>query len=282
MSLSHSYWDLRVFFLLSVGSDFKQINYMKTEHIDINCDMGESFGNYDIGADKKIFPFITSCNVACGFHAGDPVHIEETLRMAIEHQVEIGAHPSYPDLVGFGRRYLKMSRHELRASIKYQIAAVKGMAESLGGKITYVKPHGALYVRAADDADEAMVILEAVREIDKQLVVMGLAGSKMQEVAEQVDMEFIAEAFADRRYNKKGRLVDRSEKGAVIEEPGEAAAQVVSLVRKQMVQTSDYEPVSIMAKSICIHGDNPSVLHILRAIDEALSERNIKKKSFIL
>ena len=248
--------------------------------IDINCDMGEGFGNYQFGSDEDIFPYITSCNVACGFHAGDPLHIERTLMMAKEHAVQVGAHPSYPDLQGFGRRYLKMEAVELKAFIKYQVAAIQGLAASLGTPIRYVKPHGALYNRAADDEMEARTVVAAIRELDDTLALVGLAGSVLEQVAQQSGLEFIPEAFADRRYNPKGRLVSRQVPEAVIEEPGEAAAQVVSIITEQKVYTQDYQPVEVHAKSICIHGDNPEVIHVLKAIHEALKERNIDKRPF--
>ncbi len=253
---------------------------MSELRIDLNCDMGESFGNYLMGADEKIFPYITSCNIACGFHAGDPYHIERTLLGAKKFGVQVGAHPGYPDLAGFGRRYLRMSKMELRTCLKYQIAALKGMAESIGVQIKYVKPHGALYNQAARDEEEAKTIVEAVREIDPTLAVMGLAGSTFMEIASNMGIRFIAEAFADRRYDNHGHLQSREESGAVIDEPGEAAAQVISIVRDSKVESAYYEEVMMSAESICIHGDNPEAVPILKAIDSALRERNILKLPF--
>jgi len=157
--------------------------------IDLNCDMGESYGNYKIGNDDRIMPYITSCNVACGFHGGDPLQIERTIKNALKHNLQIGAHPSYPDLQGFGRRKMNVPPDELKAIIKYQIAAVKGIAESLGGKLTYVKPHGALYNSAADDKEIVASIVNAIKEIDEELAFLGLAGSKeMQAVAKKQEL----------------------------------------------------------------------------------------------
>ena len=183
---------------------------MKRTSIDINCDMGESYGRYQLGNDEKMMSYISSCNIACGFHGGDPLVMERTLQQAIEHGVQIGAHPSYPDRSGFGRRKMDVDKQELKAIIKYQIAAIQGMAQSLNAKVSYVKPHGALYNRAASDPIEAATILKAIHEIDPELILMGLAGSLVEAMAHEKGQPFIAEAFADRRYDKNGQLVARS------------------------------------------------------------------------
>ena len=246
--------------------------------IDINCDMGESFGQYKIGNDDAIFPFITSSNIACGFHGGDPVHIEETIVNAVKHGVQIGAHPSYPDLAGFGRRYMQLEKKELKAVLKYQIAAVKGLVESHGGQLKYVKPHGALYNRAAKDEMEAHTIIEALREIDDTLVLMGLAGTAA--VSEKERVKFIAEAFADRKYEKDGSLMPRSKAGSVIHDPALATNQVLSIVMDKCVYAEDGTAVPVHAQSICIHGDNPNVVDILKKIDMELKNRGIEKMYF--
>ena len=182
------------------------------KYVDINCDMGESFGNFSVGNDTAIFPFITSSNIACGLHAGDPYHIEQTIRMAIKHKVQIGAHPGYPDLQGFGRRVIPMSSDELSASVKYQVSAIKGMVESEGAHLTYVKPHGALYNEMAKNGKEAVIVIKAIKAIDPNLMIMGLAGSHMRTLVEAEGMHFIAEAFADRRYEADGKLRSRTER----------------------------------------------------------------------
>ena len=248
--------------------------------IDINCDMGESFGQYKIGNDDAIFPFITSSNIACGFHGGDPVHIEETIVNAVKHGVQIGAHPSYPDLAGFGRRYMQLEKKELKAVLKYQIAAVKGLVESHGGQLKYVKPHGALYNRAAKDEMEAHTIIEALREIDDTLVLMGLAGSVTAAVSEKERVKFIAEAFADRKYEKAGSLIPRSKAGSGIHDPALATNQVLSIVMDKCVYAEDGTAVPVHAQSICIHGDNPNVVDILKKIDMELKNRGIEKMYF--
>lgn len=252
---------------------------MKQRSIDINCDMGESYGNYSTGNDEEIFPWISSSNIACGFHGGDPFHIEQSLKRAIEYGVRIGAHPGYPDLGGFGRRKMQIGRAELKAILKYQIAALKGMAESLGGKLSYVKPHGALYNTASTDASETEVILSAIREIDPNLAFMGLAGSIMQDIAAKQGAPFIAEAFADRCYEPDGTLMSRSKAGAVIHDPEAAVTQVLSIISQQQVRSSNGSYISLKADSVCIHGDNPAAPAILRALDQAFESYQIEKTS---
>ena len=254
---------------------------MSAQSIDLNCDMGESYGNYRIGNDDAIMPYITSCNVACGFHGGDPLQIEKTINNALKHGLQIGAHPGFPDLQGFGRRNMDIPADELRAIVKYQIAAVKGITESLGGKLAYVKPHGALYNMAADSESIALTVAKAIRETDNQLAFMGLAGSRaMQNAAKIHQLRYIPEAFADRRYTPNGRLQSRRIAGSVLHDPQEAAQQVFSIAKNQSVRSSENTEVSIMAKSICIHGDNPRVTTILQSIDEKLKASQIDKKPF--
>lgn len=249
-------------------------------HIDINCDMGESFGQYKIGNDISILPYITSSNIACGFHGGDPFHIENTIKQAIKHGVQIGAHPSYPDLNGFGRRYMQIEKAELKAIIKYQIAAIKGLAESQGAKLKYVKPHGALYNQAARDEVESKVIISAVKEIDEKLILMGLAGSVTEKICMEENVNFIAEAFADRKYESDGTLMYRRKTESVLLDPTTAAAQVLSIVLEKCVVADDGTKIPIHAQSICIHGDNPAAVDILKKIDIEFIKHNIQKRSF--
>lgn len=251
---------------------------MKT--IDINCDMGESFGNYTIGNDDAIFPYITSCNIACGQHAGDPYQIQKTIENALAHKVQIGAHPGYPDLQGFGRRVLPMSNEELKASILYQVSAIKGIVESLGGKLTYVKPHGALYNQMAKDKDLAETVIKACHMLDANLAIMGLAGSHVKAITEANGMVFIAEAFADRRYEADGQLMSRAKEESVLHSSEEAAKQVISILKEGYTSTLEGEKVSINAQSFCIHGDNPKAVELLKAIDAALHANQVEKKAF--
>ena len=248
-----------------------------SKSIDINCDMGESYGHFRVGNDAAIFPYISSSNIACGFHGGDPYHIEKTIQLALEHKVRIGAHPGYPDLAGFGRRKMELPLAELKAIVKYQVSALKGMTESLGGSLAYVKPHGALYGTAAKDEAIALTIIEAIREIDESLAFMGLAGSIMEEKAKELDRPFIAEAFADRAYREDGKLMSRSLNGAVIHDADKAVKQVLDLVQKEAVVTADGPTINVKAHSICIHGDNPGAVTILQAIEAAFQKEGIVK-----
>jgi len=242
--------------------------------IDINCDMGESIGSNIVGNDVAIFPYITSCNIACGFHGGDPYHIQKTIDMALEYGVRIGAHPSYPDLEGFGRRKMEIKRSILKSILKYQISAVKGMVESAGGKLSYVKPHGALYNTAAMSVDETQTIIEAISEIDNNIALMGLANSVMMSETEKSTISFIAEAFADRRYSSNGQLKSRNEGNSVIHNPDEALQQVVSLWLENQINTDDGIQLNIKADSICVHGDNPQAVEILKAINTFISSQS--------
>ncbi|MBK8044899.1 MAG: LamB/YcsF family protein [Haliscomenobacter sp.] len=234
--------------------------HTKSLPIDLNCDMGESFGAYTVGNDGAIFPLITSCNIACGFHGGDPLHIENTIKGALAHGVRIGAHPGYPDLQGFGRRYLRLQENELQAVLRYQIAALKGMTECLGGQLAYVKPHGALYNTAAEDEREARIIAETIRDFGAGLALMGLAGSIMEAQALKANIPFIAEAFADRRYGDNGKLLPRSIPGAVIHDPEAAAEQAWSIAINKGVYSNTGAWLPIDAQSLCVHGDNPEAV----------------------
>ncbi len=264
-------------------TSFNRIVNSKTinmNSIDINCDMGESFGNYIIGNDKAIFPFITSCNIACGIHAGDPYHIEKTIDLALEHKVQIGAHPGYPDLQGFGRRVLPMPQEELASFIKYQVSALQGMVTSAGGSLNYVKPHGALYNEIASNPTVAKTVYKAIKSINPELKVMGLAGSHVEEILSDLGMQYIPEAFADRRYETNGKLRSRSLNNSVIKDANVAAEQVLSITTKSVAYSLEGNSVSIKANSFCIHGDNPEAVGILQRIDELLSENGIEKKAF--
>ncbi len=240
--------------------------------VDINCDMGESFGNYHIGSDDAIMPLVSSCNIACGMHAGDPVHIYRTLKNAKRHGLRIGAHPGYPDLQGFGRRHIQLTAEELTSTIVYQVSALGGMAASIGLKLHYVKPHGALYNYMADNENCARIVVQAIRAVDSGLAVMGLAGSTVKRIVESEGSTFIAEAFADRRYTDNGRLLSRQLEGAVLHDPLEAAEQVMGIVNDRQVKTDTGNYLPLEAESICIHGDNPQAVPVLQAIKVALED----------
>ncbi|NND33512.1 MAG: LamB/YcsF family protein [Saprospiraceae bacterium] len=240
------------------------------DRVDLNCDMGESYGNYIIGNDDEIMPYLTSCNVACGFHGGDPLHIYNTLVNAKKYELKIGAHPGYPDLNGFGRRALEMSTEELKASVIYQISAVIGMAKSLDLTVSYIKPHGAMYNLMAKNEGVSAIVIQAVKEVDPALSIMGLAGSDLADWVAAENMHFIPEAFADRRYSDDGTLIPRSHADAIIYDPGEASAQVLNIIRKSRVQTMNGDFIRLKAESICVHGDNKHAVSILKAIKNVL------------
>lgn len=254
---------------------------MSITSIDINCDMGESYGNFKVGNDAALLPYISACNIACGFHGGDPLHIEQTLKKVLQYPVRIGAHPAYPDLQGFGRRYMQLSEEELTAMVKYQVSALKGITESLGGKLSYVKPHGALYNAIATQKKEAKAVINAMQSIDAHLALMGLAGSALEKWAEEMQIEFIAEAFIDRIYEADGSLRARSKENAVIHSPNVATAQVLSILQNQKVSTFTGEEIPLKAQSFCIHGDNPAALPILRHLEKELSTYQITKKMYV-
>lgn len=247
--------------------------------IDLNSDLGESFGNYKIGMDEQLMQYISSANIACGFHAGDPLIMEKTIRMAIENKVAIGAHPGYPDLVGFGRRNITVSLEELKAMVKYQVGAIKTMTESMGGKLQHVKPHGAMYNQAAANLDMALAIAEGIKEIDPNLIYMGLANSSMQEAAEIIGLIFASEVFADRAYTNEGKLVSRNIDGAVIHDAKLVCERALGMVKGGKVKSLEGIEIPLKADTICIHGDNPAAFELAVKIYESLEENKIQIKA---
>lgn len=246
--------------------------------IDINCDLGESYGHFQVGNDDALFPFISSCNIACGFHGGDPVHIERAIQGAIQAGVRIGAHPGYPDLAGFGRRFMQIPSNELCAILKYQIAALHGLTESMGGKLAYVKPHGALYNKAAVDDAEARVVVEAIQAMHPGLSLMGLAGSAMERAAARAGLPFIREGFIDRRYTEQGTLRSRTLPGAMVETEEEAATQAVEMIQHQRVRSDSGKWIPMQVDSLCVHGDNPHAAAYLQALTQSLYKEGISIK----
>ena len=245
--------------------------------VDLNCDMGESFGAYALGADAEILPFITSANVAAGFHAGDPQVIDRTVALAVKHGVAVGAHPGFPDLVGFGRRAMSCTPDEVEAMVLYQVAAVAGFVRAHGAALRHVKPHGALYNMAAQDSSLALAIARGIARFDRSLTLVGLSGSRaMQQAAQATGLRFAAEAFADRAYNPDGTLVSRRLPNAVLTDPAQAAAQAVQMVKEQIVVAQNGNRVAIAAETICLHGDNLSAAANARAIRAALEAAQVK------
>jgi UPF0271 protein len=243
--------------------------------VDLNSDVGESFGAWTIGDDEALIPLVTSVNVACGFHGGDPLVIERTVALAVQSGAAIGAHPGYPDLVGFGRRDLAMSPEELEAAIVYQVGAVGAFARAAGTELRHVKPHGALYNQAAVNLGVAESIARAIRRVSGELILVGLAGSLMLEAGRAAGLQVAAEAFADRAYEADGTLRSRRFADAVHATPAAAAAQAVSIGRDGRVTAFDGSTVTVHADTICLHGDTPGAAAYARAIREALTEAGV-------
>ena len=247
--------------------------------VDLNCDMGESFGAWRMGRDTELMDYVSSVNVACGFHAGDAGVIRKTVKTAIAKNVAVGAHPSFPDLQGFGRREMKLSATEIFDIVLYQIAAVKGICEASGGKLHHVKPHGALYNQAAKDKIIAGAIASAVKAIDKNLIFYGLSNSFLISEAESLGLKTASEVFADRTYQADGNLTPRSESNALIESTESAVVQVLQMIKSQTVTATSGETISIKAETVCIHGDGANALEFAKNIRQALIDNDIKIQS---
>lgn len=239
--------------------------------IDLNCDLGESFGRYTLGNDADIMPFITSANIACGFHAGDPSVMQATVRLAKRHGVAIGAHPGWPDLQGFGRREMTASPDEVEALVLYQIGALAAFARAEGVPLMHVKPHGALYNQAAKDRALAEAVARAVRRFSRDLVLVGLAGCGLVAAAAEMGLRVAHEAFPDRAYAPDGSLLPRSMPGAVIHDPTQVAENAVRLAREGI----RFGEVRIWPDTLCLHGDNPRAAQNARLVREALAAAGV-------
>ena len=244
--------------------------------IDLNCDLGESFGNYKIGMDEEVIKYISSANIACGFHASDPLVMAKTVLLAKENGVSIGAHPGYPDLVGFGRRNMNVSSAELKAMVQYQIGALNAFCKANGVKMNHVKPHGAMYNMAAKDEKLALAIAEGIAQVDDSLILLGLSGSQLLKAANQVGLKCANEVFADRAYEEDGSLVARTKEGAVITNEEEVIARVIKMIKEQKVKAITGKEIEIKPDSICVHGDNPKALNFVKVIRDRLIQENIK------
>ncbi|OTA15517.1 hypothetical protein Xvie_02807 [Xenorhabdus vietnamensis] len=249
--------------------------------IDLNSDLGESFGQWRMGNDEEILGIVSSANVACGFHAGDPVGILQTLKSAQKNNVAIGAHVSYPDLAGFGRRKMDIASHELTADVIYQIGALQGLAVAAGVRVSYVKPHGALYNTIANDEYQGLAVIEGIRVIDPNLVLVGLAGSKILKLAQERGLKTIAEAFADRAYTSQGELVSRRETGSVLHDADLVAQRMLQLVTEGGIESIDGKFTPIQADSICVHGDSPGALEMAKQVKIVLQQAGITIRTFI-
>ena len=243
--------------------------------VDLNADLGESFGAYTIGMDSEVLRYITSANVACGFHAGDPVVMQKTVALAQGCGTAVGAHPGYPDLMGFGRRNMKISPDEAKAYIKYQVGALTAFTKAAGIKLQHVKPHGAFYNMAAVDAKLAEAICRGIYEVDPELIVLGLAGSEHIKAAQAVGLRAASEVFADRGYMDDGTLVPRSMPGAMIHDRALAIERTVRMVKEGCVETITGKIIPIQADSICVHGDNPDAIGFTSRIRAALEAEGV-------
>lgn len=243
--------------------------------VDLNSDLGESFGCYKIGMDEEVLKHITSANIACGFHAGDPIQMDKTVKLAMGNNVQIGAHPGFMDVIGFGRREMKISKDEVKAYVKYQLGALNSFVISNGAKIQHVKAHGALYNMAAKDYDISLSIAQAVYEVDKNIILLGLANSSIIDAGKDVGLRVANEVFADRAYNSDGTLVSRSLEGSIIYDPNIAIKRVIKMVKENKVEDINGKDIDIKADSICVHGDNPKAIEFVKRIRSELIKEGI-------
>ncbi|MBU5313068.1 5-oxoprolinase subunit PxpA [Tissierella carlieri] len=247
--------------------------------VDLNSDIGESFGSYNLGMDEEVIKYVTSVNIACGWHAGDPLIMEHTVRGAINNNVAIGAHPGYPDLMGFGRRNMDISPKEARAYVIYQLGALSAFARANGGKIQHMKLHGAFYNTASVKGEIAEAIIEGILDVDKDIILLALSGSYIAKLAEEKGLRVAQEVFADRGYNDDGTLVNRKLPGAFIHDKEEAFRRIKDMVLEGKVTTISGKKISIVADSICVHGDNPMAVDFVKYIRESLIKDGIQIKS---
>lgn len=245
------------------------------KQIDLNCDLGESFGPYTVGNDQEVMQYITSANIACGYHAGDPMRMEQTVAAAKQAGVKIGAHPGFPDLMGFGRRELRCSSREIKAYIQYQVGALGAFAAAHQMSIQHVKPHGALYNMACRDIDLAKAVVTGIQALNRDLILLCPAGSQMEQAALRAGLPVACEVFADRAYDSTGNLVPRSQTGSVILDPQEVVKRAVRMALEGTVQSITGEVISLRADSICIHGDTPGAISLVRKLREALLDAGV-------
>ena len=244
--------------------------------IDLNSDLGESFGRYSIGENEAIIPLLTSANVACGYHASDPVVMTKTLELTKDAGIRAGAHPGLPDLMGFGRREMKISPAEAKAYTQYQVAALYGMAKAQGLKLQHVKPHGALYNMAAKDYDLAIAICEAVKELDDSLIMLTLADSELEKASKDLGLRTAAEFFADRAYEEDGTLRNRRLNGAMVTDEEEALARTVRMIKEGLVRTHSGKDIPVTAHSVCVHSDSAKAEAFIRTLRERLGSEDIR------
>jgi len=247
--------------------------------IDVNCDLGESYGAFKVGNDAKIMPYITSANIACGFHAGDPITMAQTITLAKKHNVAVGAHPGYPDLLGFGRREMQLTPEEAKNYIIYQVSALQGFAKAVNASLQHVKPHGALYNMAVKDEKLSEAIVEAVQVLNGDLIIFAPPNSVLADVAVKSGLRVAYEFFADRAYNPDGSLVSRKQPKAIIQEPKKVVERVVKVVRDGIVLAVNGEVLDLeKVHTICVHGDTPTAVELAEAIKRGLIKAGIEVK----
>jgi len=247
--------------------------------VDLNCDLGESFGSYKIGNDSEIIKLITSANVACGMHAGDPIVMGRTIAFSKASGIEVGAHPGYPDIQGFGRRAMALSPAEAKAYVMYQVGALMAFCKAEGMTLQHVKPHGALYNTAAKTPDLALAIAEGVKAVNPELILMGLAGSESIKAAQSIGLRTASEVFADRAYEEDGALRARTKEGAMITDEDEAAARVIRMVTEGKVKAITGKDISIKADSVCVHGDNARAIQFVEKLRSELGQAGVEIKA---
>ena len=248
--------------------------------MDLNSDLGEGYGRWALGDDAALLEVVTSANVACGFHAGDPATIDRTVRAAVERGVSIGAQVSYPDLAGFGRREMDVAPADLTADVLYQLGALEAFARAAGSRVRYVKPHGALYNRIVHDPVQAAAVVEAVRRYDPALPLLTLPGSAAEAAAAEAGLRAVAEGFADRAYTADGRLVSRREPGAVVHDPERVAARALVMATEHRVEAVDGTQVAVEVRSLCVHGDTPGAVDLARQVRAALEQAGVTLEPF--
>ena len=248
---------------------------MAVMKIDINCDMGESYGAWEMGDDEALMPYVTSASIACGWHAGDPMVMRRTVRLAKRHGVQIGAHPGYPDLLGFGRRPMQLSPEETRDYLLYQIGALSAFAKAEGVRLQHVKPHGALYNAAAKDPVLSRAIAEAVAEADPAIILVGLPESELVKAGQEAGLRVAGEGFGDRAYNEDGTLVSRKLPGALITDPDAVADRVLMMLEGEVCAITG-QTIAIAVDTICLHSDTPGAPAIAKRLRERLVEAQVK------
>ena len=248
--------------------------------IDLNCDTGENFSIYRLGEDTEVMPLVTSVNIACGFHASDPLNMRRAVRLAKEYGAAVGAHPSFPDLVGFGRREMNATPEEIAADVIYQVSALRGFCASEGVSMQHVKAHGALYNMAEKDAAVAETIARAIKAVDGNLIMVCMANSEMVKGAVNAGLRYVEEFFADRAYTAEGSLVSRKIEGSVIHDADAVADRVLRVIKEKKVKSIDGKDIALNAQTICVHGDTPGAVGLIRKILKEIENAGLKVEAF--